>query len=308
MFDKSHKPLIGEVEILDRDVRAITAPNASPMTFTGTRSYLVGQGHVALIDPGPDRPAHWQAITAALGAGEQIEAIVVTHSHVDHSPLATRLAREFDVPIYGFGAHDAGRSPVMATLGDLGGAEGIDTDFAPDIRVADGDVISGNGWALEVVHTPGHLSNHIALATGDRLFSGDHVMGWATTLISPPDGDLTAFMASLDRCMAREDRVFYPGHGAPITDPLALVAHIRDHRLARTDQIIETLDARPSTIAEITEAIYRDVDPRLHPAAARNVLAHLIDLYARGRVGADTGITIDARFHLERSVPQDDMS
>jgi len=292
-FITDHRPPIGQAEQLAPDVRCITAGNGGPMTFTGTRSYVLGQGDVALIDPGPNDPAHITAIREALQPGERIVAVFVTHAHLDHSPGAVH----FDAPVYGFGPYNAGRSADMPELGDLGGGEGIDTAFLPDIVLADGQTIAGESWSLTAIHTPGHLSNHLCFASGDRLFSGDHVMGWATTLISPPDGDLTAFMASLEICLSRKDRIYYPGHGAEITDPLPLVAYIRDHRKAREAQILAGLD-KSMTIDALTRKIYTDIDPRLLPAASRNVLAHLVDLHRRNLITMDRTWSRDSHFRL----------
>jgi hydroxyacylglutathione hydrolase len=274
------------------------------MTFTGTRTYLVGEGEVAVIDPGPMDPAHLAAIRAALGPGERVAAILLTHTHEDHSPLARPLARLTGAPVLGFGPHGAGVSPAMAALAasgaPIGGGEGADRATVPDRCLADGETVAVAGWALTALWTPGHLSNHLAFALEGTgiVFSGDHVMGWATTLVSPPEGDLTAFMASLRRMQGRADRRYLPGHGAPVEDPAALVAHILAHREGREAQILAALADGPADPAALTARIYRDVDPRLHPAAARNVLAHLIDLSGRGLVRAEGGIAAAARFRL----------
>ncbi len=294
-FQTDHKVVAGEVIYHANDIRAITAPNASPMTFTGTQTYVYGRGKVAIIDPGPNDASHHAAIMAALEPGETIEAVLVTHSHMDHSPLAKR----FDVPVYGFGGHNAARAPIMETLGNLGGSEGIDPDFSPDVLVKDGDVVQGSGWSLDVIHTPGHLSNHVCFATDDIAFSGDHVMGWASTLISPPDGDLTAYMNSLDVMRRRGHTRYYPGHGAPIDDPMALVDWLGNHRRSRETQILAGLGANPASVSQLTSTIYADVSPKLHGAASRNVLAHIIDLYQRDIIGHDDEFSKDAVFFLK---------
>ncbi len=306
-FEKSHTPVAGQVEQLAEDVRAVTAPNPSPMTYTGTRSYLVGNGKLALIDPGPDDPVHHRALVQALRPGEEITHILVTHAHLDHSPLADRLSDETGAKVYGFGPAHAGRSDVMARLsetGGLGGGEGIDAGFDPDVEMSHGDVLEGNGWALETIHTPGHLSNHLCFRLRDAVFSGDHVMGWASSLVSPPDGDLTDFMASLRILQGAWDRVYFPGHGAPVRDPGRLVGHLIAHRQEREAQILHALSARALTPAEITADLYRDVPEYMHPAAMRNVLAHLIDLTVREEVAPVADLTADAAFRrLSRAAP-----
>ncbi len=299
-FNTDHHPPVGEAEPLADGLQVVTAPNAGPMTFTGTRSYILGESEVAVIDPGPDDPAHLAALERAL-AGRRVSHILVTHSHVDHSPLAARLGRQFDAPVYGFGSADAARSALMDELaqsGDLGGGEGIDNSFRPDILLADGDHVSGKGWGLEAIHTPGHLSNHLCFAWKGQgsLFSGDHVMGWASTLISPPDGDLTAFMQSLRKLQARAEDTYYCGHGATLQEAQTMLAYLLAHRLGREEQIRGCLAEAPRDVRELTEIMYRDVDPMLHGAAARNVLAHLVDLYARGLVAVDGEFGANARF------------
>ncbi|MEM9049078.1 MAG: MBL fold metallo-hydrolase [Pseudomonadota bacterium] len=308
-FSTDHAPIPGAVERLEPGLRAITAPNAGPMTFTGTRSYLVGVGAVALIDPGPEDRAHFDALFAALDTGERISHIFVTHSHVDHAPLARAVAVATGAKIYAFGPHGTGMRPAMAALvaaaaGDLGGGEGADRAFDPDVSLADGDVVAGAGWQITALHTPGHLSNHLCFAlAGDGIapggvLSGDHVMGWATTLVSPPDGDLSAFMASLRRMATRKDRVYFPGHGAPVGAPGKLIAHILAHRAGREAQIVEALGDGAASAPTLAARIYREVDPRLLPAATRNVLAHLLDLTERGVAGPLGNLSVDAPFRL----------
>lgn len=288
MFITEHKPDIGVAETLADGVQVVTAPNASPMTFTGTRSYLLGEREVAIIDPGPNDPAHFKALEAAL-KGRKVSHILVTHSHIDHSPLA----RAFDAPVYAFGPSGAGMSAVMQGLEGLGGKEGVDTAFSPDITLADGDIVSGAGWAIEAVHTPGHMSNHLCYAWGDTLFSGDHVMAWSTTLVSPPDGDLTQFMASLYKLQKRPEERYFPGHGPVLDEPQAMLEVQIAHRLAREAQILKAL---PGTIQEITSAVYKGLDSRLLPMAARNVFSHLIDLCQRDKVRSIGPPRVGGRF------------
>jgi len=300
-FDTNHNPRIGVAEILADGLQVVTAPNAGAMTFSGTRSYILGESEVAIIDPGPDDPRHLAALLGALG-GRRVSHIIVTHTHVDHSPLARILSEKTGAPVYGFGPADAARSRLMhrlAAVQDLGGAEGIDPVFCADILIADADMLNGDGWELAAIHTPGHLSNHLCFAwqgTGE-LFSGDHVMGWATTLISPPDGDLGAFRQSLYKLQARPETTYHCGHGKTLHNPAKIITYILAHRQAREDQIRALLDTGPQTVAGLTQQIYCDVDPRLHRAASRNVLAHLIDLFDRDLISAPDEFKPKALYH-----------
>ncbi|MCC0078596.1 MAG: MBL fold metallo-hydrolase [Rhodobacter sp.] len=266
------------------------------MTERGTNTYLLGDGAVSVIDPGPADPAHLAAILAALAPGERVAQILVTHAHKDHSPLAAPLAEATGAPILAFGGARDGRSARMAALGEtLGGGEGLDLSFAPDRRLADDDTLEAGGRRLVAIHTPGHLGGHLCFQWGDdALFSGDHVMGWAPSLVSPPDGDLTEFMRSLDRVEALGALRYFPGHGAPVADGLARTRALRAHRLSREAAIRAAVTQGAQTLGEVTEQVYTDVPAALLPAAARNVLAHLIDLHARnllifqGPAGPDT--------------------
>jgi len=293
-------PRPGEAVVLAPGIRRILAPNPSPMTYRGTNTYLIGDRDIAVIDPGPMSDAHLAAILGALEPGQRISHIVVSHSHLDHSPLAAPLSQQTGAPVLAFGGPDAGRSAVMTRLaqqGLAGGGEGVDMTFRPDIEVADGAWIEGDGWKLEVIHTPGHLGNHIALALGDVCFTADHVMGWASSLVSPPDGDLTDFMASCHRLRTLDWSVFHPGHGAPITDPAARLDWLIDHRLAREAQILTALEDGDATAAALTRRIYVDTPEKLLPAAERNVLAHLVDLTTRSLVAPERDLTVAAQFH-----------
>ncbi len=277
-------PPVGVGVSLSPGLRRIVAPNPSPMTYRGTNTYLVGEKDLAVIDPGPASQDHLQAILSAVPHGSRISHIFVTHTHLDHSPLARTLAKATGAPVLAFGNAMSGRSAIMkelATGGLAGGGEGVDNAFVPDRVVSDGEIIDSEEWHFEVVHTPGHIGNHIALAWGDLCFSGDHVMGWASSLVSPPDGDLTEFMASCARLQARTWSVFHPGHGAPITDPAGRLEWLITHRRAREAAILDALDRGPQTARRLAEAIYTDTPPVLLPAAERNVFAHLIDLYGK---------------------------
>ncbi len=294
-------PTPGHAELLQPDVRRILAPNPSPMTYRGTNTYVVGRTDLAVIDPGPESVPHLEATLAALGPGQHITHVIVTHAHLDHSPLARELAQRCGAPIYGYGPADAGRSPAMQKLIDQGmhgGGEGIDLDFTPDICVRDGDMITGSDWILEVLHTPGHLGNHIALALGDCCFTADHVMGWASSLVSPPDGDLTDFMASCRKLRARDWRVFYPGHGAPVPDPAARLDWLIAHRNSRETEILAALASGPATPEQLAHSIYTETPAALLAAAERNVLAHLIDLMGKSKVTPANGFSAKASFQL----------
>lgn len=259
-------------------VRRILAPNPSPFTYSGTQTYIVGNGAVAVIDPGPDDSAHLAAIRAALG-DETVVAICCTHTHRDHSPAAAPLKAAT-------GAEIVGCAPLV--LDDKGprADAAFDRSYAPDRVLADGERIEGEGWALEAVATPGHTSNHLcfALAAERALFSGDHVMGWSTTVVSPPDGDMAAYMESLALLMERDDAIYYPAHGEPVEKPHKLVRGLMGHRRQREGQILRLLGMGTGEIPAMVQHMYKGIDPRLHPAAGRSVLAHLIDLRDRGMV------------------------
>jgi glyoxylase-like metal-dependent hydrolase (beta-lactamase superfamily II) len=280
-------PVYGEAQTLEPMLRRILAPNPSPMTYRGTNTYLLGDTGIAVIDPGPDDDAHLKAICDALGNGQYISHIIVSHAHLDHSPLAARLSKATAAPVYGFGPAHAGRSPVMAALAETGlagGGEGVDLGFHPQETVVDGDLIEGENWVLRVLHTPGHIGNHICLGWGDACFTADHVMGWASSLVSPPDGDLTDFMASCARLQREPWRIFYPGHGAQIEMPDARLDWLVAHRRGREASILDALSAGPRNAAEIARVVYNDISSGLLPAAERNVLAHLIDLEGKSKV------------------------
>ncbi len=274
----------------DPPVRRVLAANPSPMTGPGTWTHLVGGAEVAVIDPGPMDPAHLAAILAAVPAGGRVTAIVVTHAHKDHSALAPALAQATGAPVLAFGAAAEGRRPAMERLAAAGlaaGGEGVDHAFRPDRRLADGEALCGPDWQLEVLHTPGHMAGHLCLALGDLLFTGDHVMGWAPSLVSPPDGDMGAYMASLARLQARDWRRMLPAHGAPVDDPAARLEALVAHRRDREARILAALRAGAAGLDGITAAAYPGLDPALMPAARRNALAHLIDLAERNLARAD---------------------
>jgi glyoxylase-like metal-dependent hydrolase (beta-lactamase superfamily II) len=292
-------PLAGVARWLGADLRCVLAPNPSPMTGQGTNSYLVGRGQVTVIDPGPLDQNHLSALLQALEPGEAITQILVTHSHRDHSPLARPLAQATGARILAFGDSLAGRSKLMASLADrggLGGGEGVDVDFRPDHVLDDGAEIRCGDHTLRAIWTPGHFGNHLCFQWGESVFSGDHVMAWASSVVSPPDGDLAAFMDSLTRLEALSPRILYPGHGDPVHDPASRIAELRRHRLRRTNEILAELTQGPRDIAALTAEIYRDVSAELHPVAARNVFAHLIALAAGNIVSATPELRFDACF------------
>jgi glyoxylase-like metal-dependent hydrolase (beta-lactamase superfamily II) len=274
-------------------ISRVLADNPGPFTFKGTGVYIVGARDVAVIDPGPDIPAHVAALKRAL-EGRRVTHILVTHTHSDHSPAAAPLKEWSGAPTYAFGPHGSGKADEGVRV-----EEGGDRAFVPDMRVKDGDVIEGDGFRLECVYTPGHTSNHMCYALEEEksLFTGDHVMGWSTTVVTPPDGDMAAYMASLRKLLARDDRILYPTHGGPVRDPKPFLQAYIDHRLEREAQIVACLRDGIAAIPEMVARIYADVDRRLHPAAARSVLAHLIQMQQEGRVAVD-GAGAEARYRL----------
>ncbi|WP_299653183.1 MBL fold metallo-hydrolase [uncultured Jannaschia sp.] len=282
---------------IDSGLQRLVAPNPSVMTAAGTNTYILGKDEVAIIDPGPCIDAHLEAIVGAV-AGRRVVGLLVTHAHLDHSPAAAPLARTLDAPVMAFGRADAGRSDLMRSLPVTGGGEGVDTGFNPDVTLADDAEIAGADWRLRAIWTPGHMANHLSFhwIEGDAVFTGDTVMGWSSTMISPPDGDLGQYLTTLDRLEALDTERFHPGHGDPVTAPVARCRELRAHRLARESEILAALD-RPARISALVARIYASTPPALHRAAARNVLAHLIHLEMQGRVAAEPTIAPDALWH-----------
>ena len=257
-------------------IARLLAHNPSAFTYTGTQSYLLGEEAVAVLDPGPDLPEHLDALEAAIG-GRSVAAIMCTHTHRDHSPAARPLAERTGAPIVGC-------APLaLETVGPRADAS-FDGDYAPDRVLEDGEELIIDGRAVTAVATPGHTSNHLCFAYGDALFTGDHVMGWSTTVVVPPDGDMAAYMQSLDKLRARDERIYYPAHGAPVTNPQQYVRHLMGHRMQRERQILKLVGERPRAIPEIVANAYPGLDPRLVTAAGGSVLAHLVDLERRGLV------------------------
>ena len=293
-------PVPGACETLAPGLRRLLCPNPSPMTFRGTNCYLLGSDDLVVIDPGPDTPETRDALRRAIG-GARVEAILVTHAHLDHSPLARPLAAETGAPVLAFGPAEAGRSAVMQRLvagGYAGGGEGIDAGFAPDRCLIDGETVETASGPIRALHTPGHMGNHMCFGWGEAWFSGDLVMGWATSLISPPDGDIAAFRASCERLAAEAPTVLYPGHGAPVTDPAARIAWLLAHRAERRAEVLAAIAGGQDTVEAITAAVYRDVVPALWTAAARNVFAQLVELVEAGDVAAVPALGPEARYRV----------
>jgi glyoxylase-like metal-dependent hydrolase (beta-lactamase superfamily II) len=287
----------GELIRVSPLVRRIVANNPGPFTFTGTCTYVVGKGRVAVIDPGPEDPAHIAALLSALG-DETIVASFVTHTHRDHSPGARLLKQATGAEIIGCGPYASARDLTLGEINPLDAAN--DQDHRPDRLLHDGELFQGEGFALACVETPGHTMNHLAFALPEEkaLFSGDHVMAWSTTIVAPPDGAMQPYMASLDKLLARDDQVYWPGHGGPAEEPLRFVRALRHHRRARETAILERLKAGDTKIEAIVATVYKDLDPRLRGAAALSVFAHLEDLIARGDVISDGPATLTAFYRL----------
>lgn len=287
----------GRPDRLSALIRRVICNNPGPFTFTGSGTYVVGRdgGEVAVIDPGPMNEAHLDALVAAIGKA-RVSNILITHTHSDHCGGAKAFARRVNAPILGAGRHPVAEKKLDAPALD----EGADYAFAPDRILRDGERIEGDGWTIEAVATPGHLSNHLcfALAEEKALFTGDHIMGWATTVIAPPDGDMSAYFDSLEKLLARDDEIYYPTHGAPIENPKPFVRAIRTHRRIRDGQILDQLKKGRTRISEITAVIYADIDRRLHKAAALNVYAHLIRLVGTGAVACDGAPAMEGNYRL----------
>lgn len=271
-------PPYGEIETISPLTRRITANNPAPYTFKGTGTYIIGHGSVAVIDPGPDMPEHINAIMTSL-ADEKISHILVTHNHKDHSPGARLLSELSGAKVYAF---DIGQQKYSEPSLE----EGIDKGFKPDVILNDGDIIKGNDWTVEAVHTPGHLSNHLcfSLQQEKALFTGDHVMGWSTTIISPPDGNMQDYLNSLEKMMSRDDEIYYPTHGLPINEPLKFIRQLIGHRLRRDKEILRAIENGAHRIDDIMSTVYPAIEKKLHIAASRTIFAHLIRLVDLGQV------------------------
>jgi glyoxylase-like metal-dependent hydrolase (beta-lactamase superfamily II) len=296
-FDMHFEPAHGEAVAVAPGVVRLTVNNPSPFTFHGTNSYIVGRDTLAIIDPGPEDEAHFQALIKAA-AGRPVSHILVSHTHRDHSPLARRLRQATGAAIVAEGPHRPARPLRTGETNPLDAS--ADTELLPDLELADGQAISGDGWTLEGVFTPGHTANHMCFSLQGTgiLFSADHVMAWSTSIVAPPDGAMSDYMASLDKLLGRSDRLYLPGHGGPVASPAQFVRGLKAHRKMRERAIIERLRAGDRTIPEMVKTIYRNTDPRLHGAAALSVLAHIEDLVGRGEAAAEGEIAIDSSYRL----------
>ena len=263
-----------KLEPVEEGIARVLAHNPSAFTYYGTQTYLLGTEAVAVIDPGPDLPEHVEALVAAIG-GRPVVAILCTHTHRDHSPASRALAERTGAPIIGC-------APLA--MEGTGLEAGFDADYSPDRVLADGEAIEIEGKPIVAVATPGHTSNHLCFAHRGALFSGDHVMGWSTTVVIPPDGEMAAYMASLDKLRRRDDRIYYPAHGPAIDNPQQYVRHLIGHRMQREKQILRLLGGRARDIPALVASAYPGLDPRLVAAAGASVLAHLLDLERRGLV------------------------
>jgi glyoxylase-like metal-dependent hydrolase (beta-lactamase superfamily II) len=296
-FNRNFPLEAGVVEEVRPGVRRLLCNNPSPFTFTGTVSYIVGRGKVAIIDPGPDNEAHAAALLDAV-RGEAVTHILVTHTHKDHSPNTARIKAATAAPVYAEGPHRASRPRYESEKHSP--ESGADRNFVPDVRIGTGDVIEGGNWLLETVATPGHTANHLAFAWPERKLSfvGDHVMGWSTSIVAPPDGSMVDYMASLERLAARDEELYFSGHGPEIPDGARYVRFLIRHRQAREASILHRLAKGEADIPTMVRAIYIGIDPRLMQAAGYSVLAHLEDLVARGIVATDGDPVIEGRYRL----------
>jgi glyoxylase-like metal-dependent hydrolase (beta-lactamase superfamily II) len=296
-FDKTFDLAPDTVREVAPRVRAIVANNPGPFTFKGTMSYIIGRGKVAILDPGPDDDAHVAALLDAV-RGETVSHIFVTHTHRDHSPAVPKVKAATGATVYAQGPHRLARPLHIGETRRLDAS--ADMDFRPDFALADGEVVSGDGWAMEAVTTPGHTANHMsfALKESDLLFAGDHVMAWSTTIVAPPDGAMTDYMESLQKLARRSEPLYLPGHGAAVRDAPRYVEFLIRHRQGREASILHRLGKGAADIPTIVKAVYIGLDPRLVGAAALSVLAHLEDLVTRGVVATEGPPSISGTYRL----------
>ncbi len=298
-FEREFEFTHGTADQVSPLVRRIVCNNPGPFTFTGTGTYILGAREVAVIDPGPLDEAHYQALMGDL-EGKTVSHIIVTHTHMDHSPLAARLKDETGAKTYAYGSHGAGRSRQLES-GDVRLDASGDLDFIPDVAVAHGDVIEGRGWTLEAVFTPGHTSNHMAFALREEkaLFSGDHVMAWSTSVIAPPDGNMSDYFSSLETVLWREDEIYWPTHGPPKRNPRNFVRGFITHRRMREEAVLHRIRKGDATIQNIVAAVYAEVDPRLHPAAAMSTFAHIEHLLEQEKIVTDGAPTLSSEYRVK---------
>ncbi len=284
----------GKAEVLAPGIRRVIANNPSPFTFHGTGTYILGTGKVAVIDPGPDDEAHIDAILACLD-GETVSHILVTHTHMDHSPGCRLLQAKTGAPTYAYGPHGAGKIEQGVQV-----EEGGDMEFDPDHLLTHGEIIQGGDWSVECVYTPGHTSNHLCFQLREQkaLFTGDHVMGWSTSIISPPDGDMADYILSLELLLERDDEIYWPTHGPCIDEPKAHVQAYIAHRLEREQQIVACIQGGTFKIREMVPLMYKDTPEFMYPAAARSVLAAMENLIKKGSVEGSNGVTMDSDYSL----------
>jgi glyoxylase-like metal-dependent hydrolase (beta-lactamase superfamily II) len=296
-FDKSFDLVPGQAKQVAPGVRALVANNPGPFTYKGTVSYIVGNGKVAILDPGPDDDTHIGALLDAV-RGETVTHIFVTHTHRDHSPAVPKVKAATGAKVFAEGPHRLARPLHIGETRRLDAS--ADMDFAPDVKLADRDVVSGDGWTMEAITTPGHTANHMAYAfkEADLLFAGDHVMAWSTTIVAPPDGAMTDYMASLQKLARRGEPIYLPGHGAPVRDAQRYVQFLIKHRQGREASILHRLGKGAADIPTIVKAVYIGLDPRLVGAAALSTLAHMEDLVARGIVATDGPPSIEGTYRL----------
>ena len=290
-FDPAH----GAVVDIEPGIQRITAPNESAFTFRGTNTYILGNDTVAVIDPGPDADGHYDLIMDAI-KGRTVSHIIVTHTHMDHSPLAAPLKQATGAPVFAEGPHRDSRKLHLGEVNSLDAA--ADRDFHPDHVLTDGEIIEGKDWKLETIHTPGHTINHACFALHDtnKLFSGDHVMAWATSIVAPPDGNMSDYLASLSKMTERSETVYFPGHGGRLEKAPEFVRALKAHRKMRETAVLSRIRAGDQTIPDIVKVIYKETDPRLHGAAGLSVFAHIEDLVAQGKVECEGPASLDSRY------------
>jgi glyoxylase-like metal-dependent hydrolase (beta-lactamase superfamily II) len=301
-FDKTFDLEPDQARVVAPRVRAVLTNNPGPFTFKGTMSYVIGRGKVAILDPGPDDDAHIGALLDAV-RGETVTHIFVTHTHRDHSPAVPKVKVATGAKVFAQGPHRLARPLHIGETRRLDAS--ADMDFRPDVALADGDVVSGDGWTMEALTTPGHTANHLAFALkeSDLIFSGDHVMAWSTTIVAPPDGSMSDYMASLEKLGRRPEPLYLPGHGTAVRDAPRFVRHLMQHRQGREASILHRLGKGAADIPTLVKAIYIGLEPRLAGAAALSVLAHLEDLVARGVVATEEPPSIAGTYRLAEALP-----